>query len=302
MARERRRVRARPVPRSTRLSGEVTPDTLTTVSVTESLAGNSAVESAIVRNLSGPSGIIRLDNAISSVGIPQLGDIHSRLGVPVQSVTAQFLEDSNTQALVTITYGLAQGGGGFLNDPDDENAQPQIEILSTLQPVQTQFDVSGIVLNTGVYDEFPRGPDGNIIAGPPERFPPQGGEIEDIVPMHTVIARRLERESPGIWKSPAHSGTINSTLVFGDPIHFWLANIEGSSDDGGDTWNVTYTFQRNPDTWNSVIVYQDPETGRVGRDVEAPENMTPGSTGNGSKVIQSRPATDFRLLELPMFD
>ncbi|KKL74799.1 hypothetical protein LCGC14_2061310, partial [marine sediment metagenome] len=133
--------------------------------------------------------------------------------------------------------------------------------------------------------------------------PPQAGDVETTADMVTIIARRRERVSPGLVKAPTYTNTINSGSVFGDLKHIWKCAISGSTDDGGDTWNVVYEFQRNwPDTWNPVIVWRDPETGKPGIDVTRPADRYPPSEGNGSKVVQLRRSTNFRNLQLPIFD
>lgn len=267
-------------------------------------AGMSATIVHRVSGLQGASQIQRLNAATLAPGIPQPGSVDSILGVPVESVRAQFIgKNFETEAYVTVVYGLVQGGGGFDNDPDDLNALPQIEILSTLQPVTTQFDVNGAVLVIDNYSKpifDPADPQGDPIGQEPQ--PSQSGEVESTVDMYTIIARRRERISPGVVKAPTYTNTINADQIFGDPKHFWKCAIGGSTDDGGASWNVVYEFQRNTDTWNIVIVWRDPETGLPGAGVTRPSNMNPGSTGNGSKVAQMLPATNFRGLELLIFD
>lgn len=289
--------------------GTVTKDdSLGVPTVTLSNSGaSSAQEFYLVEDLEGGDAIHRLQSALVSPGIPLRGSIHPTLGLPVESIRASFVgENFETQALVEVNYGLVQGAGGFDNDPNDINAQPQIEILTTLQPVLTEFDVNGDTITIDNYQVFPRDANNNIIEGPPELKPPQGGMIEADEEMYTIIARRRERESPGVVKGPTYTNTINNTPIFGDGIdviYVWKCAIGGTTDDGGDTWNVVYEFQRNhPTTWNTVVVWRDPETGLPGVDVTRPATMVPGATGNGTKVVQHYPATNFRDLQLPIFD
>lgn len=287
-------------------TGDVTRNSLlgeASVTLSNS-SGVAAQEFYLVEGLEGSTALQRLHAATLAPGIPRRGVLHPLLSVPVESVRAQFVNRDITQAaIVEVNYGLVQGGGGFENDPDDEGAMPQIEILSTLQPIQTEFDVHGNVLVidnyvTTIFDDS----DPPVAIGS-QSHPPQAGEVEVTADMHTIIARRRERISPGVIKGPTHTNTINSGTVFGDPAYVWKCAIGGSTDDGGDSWNVVYEFQRNfPDTWNKVIVWRDPETGLPGAEVTRPPNMTPGSTGNGSKVTRHFRSSNFRNLNLPIFD
>ncbi len=287
-------------------TGDVTKDTsLGDASVTLSnSAGTSAQEFYLVEGLEGSTALQRLQSATLAPGIPKRGVVNAILRVPVDSVRARFVAPGFwEEALVEVNYGLVQGGGGFDNDPDDSGAAPQLEIISTLQPVTTEFDVSGNLLTIDNYEQSPRDATGEIIAGPPELKAPQGGSVEIVKDFTTIIARRRERSSPGVGITRTHNNGINNDQVFTDDRMIWHVNIAGTTDDGGDTWNVVYEFQRNwPDTWNKVIVWQDPETGLPGVDVTRPANMTPGSTGNGSKVTRHYRLVNFRELELPIFD
>lgn len=287
-------------------AGVITKDTsLGDASVTLSnSSGVSGQEFYLVEGLEGTTAMQRLESATLAAGIPRLGILSALLSVPVESVRARFVgEGLWEEALVEVNYGLVQGGGGFDNNPDDPNAVPQIEFISTKQPVTTQFDFNGNLLSIVGYEQFPRA-NGEVIEGPPEVKPPQHGTVEVIKDMTTIIARRRERTSPGVGVTRTHNDGINNSDVFGDIPMMWHVNISGTTDDGGATWNVVYEFQRNwPDTWNTIIVWIDPETGFPGADVTPPPNPTaPGSKGNGSLVVQHYELVNFRQLNLPIFN
>lgn len=90
----------------------------------------------------------------------------------------------------------------------------------------------------------------------------QPGSVSMQLPFHTVTYTRTESSSPGD-KSKAYTGRINSDSVFGDPPHMWLCmKIGGSSRDNGKTYDVTYEFQRNPESWDPDAVFIDGETGQ----------------------------------------
>ncbi len=265
-------------------------DVLGDLSVEISRRGVNARQEYRVHGLDGTTSVESLLQAIRAPGIPHLNRFSLELGSFVSSIRATYLSNSNTQAKVVVNWGPEDDtGGGFNNDPDDNNVLPLIQIDVTLQHVTTMFDVTGklIVIVDYVEDDVTQ--------------PPQTGEVEIVIPMFAVLATRLERGSPGLVKSPLYSGTINADSVFGDPKHFWLAAVAGRSIDGGLTYHTTYTFQRNVETWNAVTVYRDPKTGRPGTDVTKPDDMEPGRKGNGSLVTQQYIARPFRggALQLP---
>lgn len=267
-----------------------------------SLNNRSAGYSQIVENLSGPTGMARLLQACYAKGIPNVGTVDVGLNSFVDSVRAVFVGDRDDVARVNVGYGLQQtdSAGVFVNDPDDPEAPLAIEIIAMLERKMTQFDVNDEPLIIDGYIQAILDENGVEIGSEPK--PPEIAEVEYMLPMHTVIARRRERESPGLYKSPFFSGTINASPVFEDPPYFWLASIDGSSDDGGRSYNVTYTLQRNPESWNPVNVYRDPDTGAPARSVTKPpidthefgKLYTPGNRGNGSKIGQIYPTTEWR--------
>lgn len=303
-----RRPEVRRILRRPDVAGDVTHDVLEpSMTIEQARDGLRASRTYLVEDLKG-DGFHRLMAAIRAPDTPRLNTIDPVLSVLVTSLRATLVPGMTDAAHVTINYGERREAPNFDNDPDDTEAMPQIEIVSTLESVRTAFDANGklLVIDNYIKDPLPPGEPGPPT--PPQA--PQGGEVEFMLPMHTVILHRREAESPGLWKSPRFSGAINATLVFrspygpGDPKHMWIANVNGYSDDGGVTYNVTYAFQRNPETWNVVIVYRDPETGQPGKDATKPGNMIPdGETGaepgNGSKVARIYPVDEFRDLQLP---
>jgi hypothetical protein len=122
----------------------------------------------------------------------------------------------------------------------------------------------------------------------------QGGEIAFEDEMDMVIFRRRENFSPGVdvpnggrGSSRMYRGHTNATLFLDDVAGTWFCTkMDGYSDDGGVTYNVTYEFQRREGTtfnydqlvygadsptivpqtvaiegWDTLAVYTDPKTG-----------------------------------------
>lgn len=90
----------------------------------------------------------------------------------------------------------------------------------------------------------------------------QAGTVAIEIPTHTVVLTRDEPESPGA-KSKAFLGTVNANPIFGDGPRMWLCTrLGGFSDDGNQTFHVTYAFTKNLDGWDATVIYVDGETGQ----------------------------------------
>lgn len=226
--------------------------------------GPHVIQVAQVSGLTG-NPAARLRRATQAPGIPRYGHVHPDiLFLPVTNIEAVFADKGTSDiAIITITFGFLPAGGAptyFTNEPS-ETTVPQLEILTTVQPSTTEFEIGPagdkrqIVLATHLPLEEGQ-------EGPPALGKEQSGSVEFQQPMETVRYMRREARSPQ-WKARLYVGTINQTGVFDDAPHYWMCTrLDGVSDDGGATFNVTYEFQRNPDTWDPVVIATDPETGQ----------------------------------------
>lgn len=255
-----------------------------------------------IGELSGSDDFERLIKAAQHRAIPRLGALEPKLRIPVTSIVAKQVDGQPTVATVEVTWGTPQGDGGFINDPDDPEAVPTIEIDTILEPHETAFDADGNLIETSTFYEQRKifDEDGNHIGNEAVNVGTQTARLEILLPATTIVYRRLERESPGLWKAPRFNGRVNGSVVFGDPAHFWLCRIRGDSEDDGRTWKVTYVFKRNVFSWLGLVVYRDKDD-KPGNGVTLPSSKTPNATGNGSKYVPVYKADDFRELGLPNF-
>lgn len=272
---------------------DVTDAKLDGTSLDLELGRTTARKRYTVSNLTG-DGFQRLINAANASTIPLLGTVEPLLGVPLSHISVSHVPGNPHRAHVDLNYGFRETSQGpFDNDPDDNTAPPLIDIIVVLEAHETAFDVNGVLL------EAPEmtGPD---VEPPdePETFDAQPGRAQLLMPSTTIVARRRERRSPGQEKAPRFNGRVNGTRVFADAPHYWMAKIEGSSDDGGLTYNVTYTFKRNVFTWLLLLVQQGKD-GRPRKGVTLPAAKEPGAAGNGSKYWQLYRDDEFRDLQLP---
>ena len=204
-------------------------------------------------------------------GIPRHGNAHPKIAnIWVQRVHSAIIPSKPTSAIVQVTWGFPSSfgsTGNFGNEPSDDSL-PSIEVSTTLESATTNMDIDGnpIQVSKIVSDE----------GSQTSTVETQGGTVEFQQPMIVVRYRRREPQSPGT-KAKRFIGTINSGIVFGDPIHTWLCTrIDGVSDDGGNSYNVSYEFQHNVDTWDATVVYIDPETGKSPPDISVGDGLKTG--------------------------
>ena len=237
----------------------------------------------------------RIWSATFATGIPDLGSIDGvGSGAILGRIAADQRKDSPSQVEVELEYGFF-AEDDFNNDPGGDPSVPQLEILSTVVPVVTHFDFRG---NPIILEHVFAVTEGN--ATTLVRGPDQVAEVELQLPNHVVVYRRREQFSPGA-KARRFVGTINSKGVFEDPKHFWMCTrLDGRTDDGGLSYNVTYEFQRNSDSWDPTVVYRDPKTGGPVVDPAGAARLNPTGVGElvGLKKVQIYQEQDFFDLDL----
>lgn len=249
-----------------------------------------------VTGLTGSRDVL-LFNAINAPGIPRLGSFHpTYAGAVVGNVDAEHMAGSPSKATVTIEYGFF-GEELFGDDPSLQT----LEVSSTVQPAVTNFDHEDkpIIL---VWETPPAPGE----PGPTQvHGPPQVAEVEHQLPMPIVTLRKREEQGPGILtpgqKSSMYVGSINEENVFGDGPHYWMCiHLGGPTEDRGQTYNVTYQFQRHHRTWDPISIYRDPDTGLpIAPDIVTVGDVTTYVYPPGSiKTTQIAPGRNFHDLEL----
>lgn len=263
---------------------EVTLNKISGANVVLTNSGVHLTMVALVENLEGDQWT-RMNNAIRAVvaeGI-YIGAFHPDMwALPCSRIEARPASDgSTTAAEVVAEYFYPETGQGFINYPSD-TAIPQIEVVSTVQPMTTQFwlKLEGHVLKKRQI--IVRGPsaDGTETIDQP-------GVVEFYQPLLVFRYRRRELpvDSRGRRvgdKARDFVGTINNKPVFGDPKHYWMCTrIDTPSDDGGASFNLTYEFQRHPDSWDPVVIFTDKNTGEPVVIITEGENANPESMWQG---------------------
>jgi len=264
----------------------ITKDILTPgPTVADTSTGLKATRYFAVDGLTG-NGDAMLLNALRTAGIPQRGETHDAIpNIRVVSASAAYVPGFASAAIVTVNYESPNA----TEHPPSTTEAPQISTGSTVQTVETNRhlappgQVGPQIILTHTFTDTDT--DGNET----ERIETQTGVISIDVPLTTLALSRLEPEDPES-KSIDFTGTINQRDFRGDPQDVWLCTgIEGTSTDGGLTYDVTYNFARNPDTWSASIVFIDPATSLP---VENPV------LGESFRTLRVYPRTDFDQLNL----
>jgi len=247
--------------------------------IQEDESGYKAVRVARVTGLSGDKAQ-RMYDALNAPGVPVYNESHPVIpGIYCKSRSAK--AQGPESAMVTLEYRRPDSNGG--SNPDED----QIEIGSSVQESETNTDVNGDLLKVYYL---------------PEDADPGTEEIEQVCtasvayPQTVLRIRRKEGRSPED-KATTYTGTVNSTSWRGYDANTWLCrSIQGISNDGGDTYDVTYEFQLNWYYWQAKVVYIDSSNGETPGDVSEPG---PGMIhGNGVGYYDMYPQMDFRNLGL----
>ena len=253
--------------------------------LSETQDGYEVVRVAWVDSLSGRADE-RLYNAVRAAGVPRYGDPHPSIpNLRVVQRSAAF-EGGNDRVVVTLTYRVPQANEGPPSDPTG-NTQPGIvRVGSTVQGGTTQKDVNGNAIT--VRHVFPADHEDPEFAG---RIITQGADVELSIPQLVLTETRKETGTPANT-ARVYVGKVNQFACFGGAARTWLCTrIEGTTNDGGVTYEVTYEFQYAEQTWDAVVVFRNPNTQRP---VDAPEE------GEGIKTVQVYRVANFAALGLSL--
>lgn len=218
-----------------------------------------AVRAFIFNDLSG-SPAARCREAVERPATPRIGDAHPEVpGIVCLDINCRALDTKSAE--VTVSYGIPQA----LDLPPDETAPGTTEVGASVQATTTQRDVNGDVL---LVEWAPNVTSVNDIT-PSLPLKKQGGRVDIQIPQ--PVMRLTRRESQAPWeKSLDYVGKVNSLPWNTGAVRTWLCvNISGTTSDGGITYDVSYEFQYNPETWDATVVFIDPETSKPPGDVEA---------------------------------
>jgi hypothetical protein len=229
--------------------------------------GENGREAVRVFTLSGITGDppARIARALERPIIPRRMDPHpTEPGIICLDLSARALDPTIVE--VTATYGVPATQSLL---PENEAARGVMEVGATVSAATTQKDVNGdAIMVTGRRFVHRDDPDGagallqslGIVSG--FRFEDQGGDVEIQIPMPAMRVSRIEPANP--WRlARTYVGRVNARRWNDGEPRTWLCTaINGTTNDFGKTFEVSYEFQFNDETWDATVVYIDPDTGQ----------------------------------------
>jgi hypothetical protein len=236
--------------------------------IAQDINGYTAVRVATLSGVEGNADEKQF-NALDDEQLPVIGDSHPKIpGITLQSKSAESFGEGIFK--VTLNYGdpnrFGSAGAG---------SPAEVMIGTTLQEIITTTDRMGNTLEV-VYFDNARGT---------ELFEVDEGETTTVQtlnerkrryvatasvyrPITTLTFRRRTKNKP-FAESIGFVGSVNKfDFVVNNDAEAWLCTrIDSVSPDGNQTFNTTYEFLLNergtPYTWETPILFVDPETGEV---------------------------------------
>lgn len=256
---------------------------------------------AIVRGVPG-GGYEKVLNATKVEGMPEIGDAHPALASAwLREITPEAF-DTDTVKL-RLLYSQYTSGGS--DSPSAE--QPNIEAGASVVQETTDADYQGNLKELAytypdtdkiekAMGEGYRGVEWKINA-----------EWSALKPQNTISLTRKEYVTHDHinWLGRNYVGKVNSgawSLDTGSIAREWLCTaIVGRSNDGGLSFNITYSFQYRERVvndeklagWDKKVAYRDKFSGAIPDDID-----TNPSNPNSRKIVQDCVEIDFDNLNL----
>lgn len=142
----------------------------------------------------------------------------------------------------------------FQQQPIDDTGDGVIEVGATAVTLRSEKDTTGTQIT--VQHDF------SLSEKPELGLQVQGGTVDVQVPQSVFRQQRHESAAP-LAKSLQYVGRVNDAAIWTGAARTWLCTgITGRSENGGDSYLVTYEFQYNPETWDQTVIFIDSDTGR----------------------------------------
>lgn len=245
--------------------------------VTDAKGWKELTRTAIIQGLTG-DGDARLDAALEVSGMPEIGDAHPHVS---DLKLKEIRPEAATPSVVKVRLVYRRLEPTSWENPQDNPDYMNIQVGTTVSQVQSNLDVDG---NPITVSYTPSGESEVTVSS----------LVTKTESRSTIVIERRESSSPGD-NSREYTNTVNIAGWRHDPgaqPRTWkCVSIVGRSDDGGDTYLVTYTFEFKADMWDFDVVYIDSSTGRP------PSNPAP-SASNGIETYQLYEMKNFNSLHL----
>lgn len=175
---------------------------------------------------------------------PALFDFHPTIE-GIQVVNKSVTPKSSKQYRLAVQYEAIDDDQSLTSNPNETT----INIGTSVQQVETNLDVNKepIVIRDAVDAEG-------------EQLPDQGGVVSVYRPQTTISFSRREevQGNERVTADLSVVGKINDSSFFGYPeLTMLCTGITSSSSDGGLSYQTTYEFQYNKQTWVIDVAYTD---------------------------------------------
>ena len=241
----------------------------------QTIEGWELTRMAIVTGVTG-DGHAKIYNAANE--LPSIGSAHPTISsIYLREIIPESL-DANTVRF-RLVYGI----------PKYPIMQPRlntVEVGGTLNQLQTNKDADGDIISVGY--TFPS--DYKLDPNLQSKMVNTSSLVNKLAPQHSIVYSRLIFNNPQ-FIARNFVGTVNLGgwyLDGGAAARTWLCTgIVGRSNDDGISFTTTYSFQYRDETWDSVVVFIDPNTGAP------PDDLV---TGTGIKSYNIYPIRNFDLI------
>jgi hypothetical protein len=280
---------------------EADPEPLDGTVVLESTpTGYSARATYLVRNLVG-DGLGLYASALFAKGLPSPGDEFAWItGLKASGARVVSIDGFSSTAKVEISWGFPAVNIGPWENPADDNAVPQLETFTSLVTVATNLHQAGDFAGDPIRVNWPtrlrnQDPNDGLTTAPET-----GASVQYMRPVSGLRFTRRELSRPDA-RAQEYVGKVNSRKLFedGDEKLWMCTRLDGTTDDNGESYNVTYEFQKaanSADGWRGFAYYTDPATGQLPEFLGAPGQGP--EAGAGITTVELYDSIDFHQLNL----
>lgn len=256
----------------------VTSDTIGSGTISKGSDGvTTLLRVFIVEGVSGTA-TTRPATAFEATGIPDVGDQHP-------DYSAFYCHNKTQEVLEPTTYRIKceyKDSNNYRN----VDSGSQVSIGATVQTQRTNKDKDGSVIQVGSLDPDA---DPKPVETKTTKYK-QGAMVDKQVPVLALNYSRLETSDPTStiksYVGKRNSGSFNGFAA----KELLCTRITARSNDGGNTYEMEYEFQYDPNKWDATVTYIDPETG-------VPPQAVSGVT-NGIETFEIYDTADYDTLDL----
>lgn len=230
----------------------------------------------IVDELTAASYLGRLQEALETPGVPQIGEASPDIvGLICNNLSVEPLSDK--QAKITVNYYQPEGAGPEPpTPPGDEGLNWKVEFGCNTVQIQTEQDISNETLIVGFTPLKAAAVGGKIRINPVNGYPIGGvpnldGVLTKVIPMNVFRPHRtlraqlitpVARTPEYIWiMQEAYVGRVSEEVMWaGGGERTWLCSsinalIIGLAGGGKFYYDISCEFQHDREGWDGIISY-----------------------------------------------